>query len=318
MKNRISFVVIYMGKIPSYFSLFIESAIRNPTFDFIFFMDSELQSINANNIFINKISLKDLNQIAIEKGILKYEVKNGYKLCDLKPAWFDILEEYLPETQYEYVGYIDIDMILGNLTKFIDLNDIRNYDIWTIVDNYISGALTLFRNNEEIRKLYRKSPSWKIIFNDSRNFAFDEDLKQIFRNEFKSFSDLVKIEEKEGKIKVKWNHAVAFQNRPSFLTYSKLSIKDKEEKEYICFHYSVAKQYIAWTTPNWKIIPEKFYINKYGFFEKKECPLSLFTIIYSSYYKQLLIKIIKKKERIFFHIINTKWKFLYRLFIDQF
>lgn len=68
----------------------------------------------------------------------------------MKPAWPHIFEDYLGE--YEFVGWCDIDLVLGNINSFFSESLKAKYDLLTVTTGYISGALTIIRNtkNNEI------------------------------------------------------------------------------------------------------------------------------------------------------------------------
>ena len=309
MENKIAFIIIYYGKIPKYLPIFLESAKKNKHLDFVFFTDWEKLPVGGANLFNYHLPLSEFNKIAISKGILHREITYGYKLCDLKPAWLDILEEYFPEDRYEYVGYIDIDMFLGRTDQYITLDKIKNFDIWTITDSWISGAFTLFRNSRKMKHLYKRDKHWNLDFNNPMYSFFDED----------TFTEVVRDAEKNGDIKVSRNGYTAFQVRPYLLQYVNGQITNERGDEFICFHYSVAKRYFLWMLPDWQMMPEEFYINKYGFYENKENPFTLFKIMTTPKYLKELIKNIKKgKGRVFNHLRNSNLKTVLNLIKDQF
>ena len=50
----------------------------------------------------------------------------SYKLCDFKPAYGFLFEEYLQG--YQFWGHCDIDTIMGNLSKLLTDELLNQYD----------------------------------------------------------------------------------------------------------------------------------------------------------------------------------------------
>ena len=160
-----------------------------------------------------------------------------------------------------------------------------------------------------MRHLYKMDKRWTLDFNNPMHTCFDEE----------AFTKIVRDSENQGVIKVCRNEYVAFQVRPLFLQYVNGQITNERSDEFICFHYSVAKRYFLWMLPDWQMMPEEFYINKYGFYENKETPFTLLKILTTSKYLKELIKNIKKgKGRVLNHLRNSNLKTILHLIKDQF
>ena len=320
MGNRIAFAVIYYGPVPDYLPVFLAGAKRNRHLDFVFFTDWEKLPVEGENIFNCRLPMSEFNRIAVEKGILRRKLTHGYKLCDLKPAWLDILEEYFPEDKYEYAGYIDIDMLLGRMDKYISMDTLAEYDLWTLYDSFIAGPCTLFRNNRMMRRLYRNAECWKSVFDSPSFFAFDEML-QIAADDcttLESFTDVVAEAERDGIVKVKRNNGISFEDRPVIIHYDRGTIVDGKGREYMCFHYFVSKHSLLWKSPDWQDVPDEFYVNKFGFFRHKNRPVTLGRILISpSHLKQVARKMINRRRDIFKHLKNTNLKKLVELIKNQ-
>lgn len=86
---------------------------------------------------------------------------------------------------------------------------------------------------------------------------------------------------------------VAYECRPSLVTWNNGHVT-AEQKEWLCFHYVVAKQSIFFVFPKWKTIPERFYVNKYGFFSDDTPKPNLFSIFINSYYRKQIARGKKK------------------------
>lgn len=295
--NKIGFISVFYGPQPEYLKLFLLSVKNNHLFDFIIFSDWDDLPVKAKNIISIKLSLNKFNDLAFDKGILEKKIVNPIKLCDLKPAWPHIFEDYYKIYNYDYIGYSDIDIIFGNLNNFINIKILNNVDIWTIHSKYMAGSLTLFKNTRFIKRVYQKSNSFKVIFNSSIHFAFDENFKDEFKNKYingirlKSFTEIVNNLEKEGDLNILKLDDVLYESRPNLISYKSNSFFDISGKELLGFHFLIAKKYLLWTFPNWNFIPKKFYINKYGFYKNSTFKLSfIYLLIKIFYLKQVYNK----------------------------
>ncbi len=275
--KRMAFIVVWFGDFPLYLNLFLHSALKQRDFDFIFFAERDLP-VKGANVFLNKISFTQFNSLAIERGVIDAPIGYPYKLCDIKPAWTHILQDFLPESKYDYVGYIDIDLILGNINDFFPPKLIRKFDLCTITTEYISGAFTIYRNNSIMRTMYKNARGWKYVFNSNHHFAFDETLRfnglsekemEEIETEYgrlQSFSDVIFEAFKKGEISIKADKYIAFESLPTLIRYDDGIISDVESGiHYIMFHFVGAKQNPFWVYPDWEMLPPTFYVNKFGF-----------------------------------------------------
>lgn len=173
--KKICLIIPYFGKkFPSYFPYFIKSAAWNDTIDFVFFTDIRFPhySQSYKNIKFINFNLDDFNALASEKIGIPIEVKEPYKLCDFKPSYGNIFEDYLKE--YDFWGHCDIDVIFGNIRNFITDEILTEYDIVSVRKEYLSGFFTLYKNNYTITRLYKRSKDWQKIYSTNKHFAFDE------------------------------------------------------------------------------------------------------------------------------------------------
>ncbi len=109
---------------------------------------------------------------------------------------------------------------------------------------------------------------------NNRHFAFDEFLNTNEFEGYESFSDIVERETLSGNIKVYRGHDdMALEVRPSTpVVCCKKSIC-YQDREWMFFHYVVAKQSMFFTMPDWQTIPDTFFVNKYGFYKKGQSPI---------------------------------------------
>ena len=166
---KIAMIVCWMGMIPNYFDLWEYSCSKNPDYDFWIFTDHP-QNSDFKNIKFVKFSLDDFNKIASKKLNLKINVNKPYKLCDFRPAYGLIFEDYLKD--YDFWGHCDIDQIFGNIKKFVNDDILNKYN--KINKN---GHFVLYKNTKQMNNLFKERGSlfdYREVFQSNENFAFDE------------------------------------------------------------------------------------------------------------------------------------------------
>jgi hypothetical protein len=99
--------------------------------------------------------------------------KDQRKPCDLRPAYGHLFSEYLQG--YDYWGHTDLDVAYGRLDKFVSDEVLTGCDIFSNDPGTICGPFSLFRNNEMVNNLFRRSANWKDIFSSPAYHNFDED-----------------------------------------------------------------------------------------------------------------------------------------------
>ena len=173
--NKIALITCYMGTFPNYFQLFLDSAAKNLDIDFYIFNNGSQSIRTSSNVKIIPMSLEELNHLASSKLDLQINITSnyGYKLCDLKPAYGVIFEDYL--THYDFWGNCDIDVIWGRITRFLTPETLANFDVFTFEETHFAGHLTIFRNSGVTVDLFRQTEDYKKVFTDNSHcHNFDE------------------------------------------------------------------------------------------------------------------------------------------------
>jgi hypothetical protein len=140
--------------------------------DFIFFTDCFLNFEYPGNIQFIPITLREFNVLATQKTGIEINIEKPYKICDLRPAFGVILQEYL--TKYDYWIYSDIDVIYGNIRAFLTEEILSEYEVISARNEYMVGSFSAFRNNEKINTLFLQSADLKKVFSDQNAYFFDE------------------------------------------------------------------------------------------------------------------------------------------------
>lgn len=118
-------------------------------------------------------TLVELKKRFEEKLQMPVCLNNAYKLCDYKPMYGVVFDDYLKE--FDFWGHCDTDMIFGDIRQMITDDLLSRYDrILT------RGHLSLYRNIDEVNHFFMRSEkydrilSWKEIVMSEKNHVFDE------------------------------------------------------------------------------------------------------------------------------------------------
>lgn len=163
---RICIIAVWFGTLPTSFRAWALSAAYNRGINFLFVTDQPVD-IQYDNIQVLHYSFANFCEMIKMKLGDDIVLDRPYKLCDYKPAYGEIFEEYLGE--YEYWGYCDIDLVFGDL-----LSSFKNYSL-DKYDKFLRlGHLTIYKNKPDLVQLYRHSENWEITSHTERITIFDE------------------------------------------------------------------------------------------------------------------------------------------------
>ncbi len=155
-------IIPYFGAFPSYFDLFLDGCRLNESFcDFIFFTDQVICADLPRNVTTVSMSFADFRHLVRKKINVDFP-DNPYRICDFKPCLGKIFEDFIEA--YDFWGHIDIDLILGDLSKFLPESTFSNYEkIQT------KGHLSFYKNDSYVKNYY--------LLHSTRAYSFDDVLK---------------------------------------------------------------------------------------------------------------------------------------------
>ena len=191
-----------------------------------------------------------------------------YKLCDYKPAYGLIFENYT--SGYQFWGQSDIDVIYGNIRNFITDEMLDKYDFISIRHDYTTGCFALYRNNALINNIFKRSKDYKAVFSSRQHYCFDEcnfawdELtggKSIFevKTEIESFTHIIKTAEKNNEIKAHFDF-ILLEGLVGKIKFDNGKIVYKKTFEGILYHLFWFKRVYSPAKIS-KQIPNVFYIS---------------------------------------------------------
>ena len=185
-KHSVALILPYYGKFPNYFPLWLKSAGANPSFTFMIFTDNDMSSYNIpSNVHVHSMTLEEIRARAARHLDFEPVLNVPYKLCDYKPMYGLIFEDYL--CGYDFWGHVDPDIIWGDLGHFI-----TDYLLSKYTRLFRRGHLELYRNTEHVNHFaLHELPGWNISYRDvfRTNLSMHFDELSLAENLFSTFTD---------------------------------------------------------------------------------------------------------------------------------
>lgn len=295
--KKILLIIPYFGTWPKYFNLYLQSCYYNNWLNILFFTDNAIPKKYPSNVKFIGSSLKQISNLISEKlALLNYELPNSYKLCDFKPTFGLLFQEYL--VGYDYWAYGDIDLIYGDLEHKVRDEINNNYDFISSRAEILSGSFCLIKNNPYNNHLFKKlvdfnklivSKQYEGIDETSHNSAIWNGLKKI-ELPHSSFTYLIAKEHNDFGIKASFKTHICEHLEKQFYVKFENNQLYFQGQTLGYFHYVMNKRKEYFSYPNWEKLPQKFYITECGF--------------YKSLWVAILIGPIKKAVKIGIHYLK--------------
>lgn len=171
-KTTIMLLIPYFGHWPFWMPLFLKSCQFNKDINWLLIGDCGRPENLPNNVQYHYSSFADYCYRVSNKLALQFYPDNPYKLCDLKPALGFIHEQDIQG--YDFWGFSDLDLIYGDLKSYFTEDKLRRYSLFSTHERRVSGHLCLMRNNERMRNLFWKIPTFRKRIQDQQHHALDE------------------------------------------------------------------------------------------------------------------------------------------------
>lgn len=148
--RKIAIIIPYFGKLPHNMNTFLITCKFNEKIDWYIFTDHSTSNfLKVENVHFIRSTFKEVKQrIKSVVGNRKIVLNKPYKLCDYRPLYGLAFQDILHN--YDYWGYSDLDVVYGDLWKFIKKGIKEKVDK---IGEY--GHFMLFRNDSEINQRYK-------------------------------------------------------------------------------------------------------------------------------------------------------------------
>ncbi len=173
-KKHIAIIIPYYGPWPEWLPFFLKSCSVHKEWDWFLFHDQQVPSWVPENVHFVSLPLEKLGRLIREKAGVEVPLHDPYKLCDLKPAFGLIFQEFLKP--YPYWGYGDLDLIYGNLSEYFRPEILSGYDLFSTHPDFVPAPLVVLKNEKQMRVLFKKVESFREHFSRPYYCGFDERL----------------------------------------------------------------------------------------------------------------------------------------------
>lgn len=248
--KSICFIVCYYGNLPEYFKVWLTSCGKNESINFIVFTDDKYYEEVPSNVSIIQMPFEEVKRRMQAVFDFKICLNSPYKLCDYKPVYGEAFSDYI--NGYDYWGYCDVDLIWGDIRKFLTDNILNmNQRILT------RGHCSVFRNDEITNSLYRSisasgCQNYKDVYTTNENRSFDEwsehlgwGISEIFRrNKISQYDEKIYLDPdftkyhlnfQDSNLKDKGKYIVSYEEGKLYAVYKCKEVIQKSE--YMYFHF---------------------------------------------------------------------------------
>jgi len=184
LQRRVGIIIGRWGGWPGWTPLLLRMMGTNTQFDFLLISDSSPPTSGIPlppNVCFCYLPLPEMQasvglqlRLSVNLTLRRQGDVSAAKTNDLKPMWGEALSDLLQG--YEWWGYMQEDLLIGNLSTCIDEARLDDADIIcpNRPPNNSSGSFMLFRNVPYINRLWRLSQDAAQVLADPRYLVFDE------------------------------------------------------------------------------------------------------------------------------------------------
>lgn len=183
--RKLCFIIPYFGTLPNYFQLFLNSCARNPGYNWLLLTDDMRAFDYPENVNRVEMTFAECRGLVEKKLGFETTLRYPYKLCDVKPMYGYVFQDFISD--FEYWGYCDVDMLVGNLSRFLTDDFLAAYD-----KVFCLGHMTIYRNTPENNKVFMRDYNgcvlYKEVMTQAKTMTFDEEwrddrnINQLFKS----------------------------------------------------------------------------------------------------------------------------------------
>jgi FkbM family methyltransferase len=310
--RTIALITVWSGPLPNYVPLFLMTAGRNPSIDFLFVADQPAPPLTPTNVRWVQRSFDDLLALVADRLGIPLSNRQPYKLVDYKPAFGVMFADELRDA--DFWGHVDCDIVLGDIRSFVTTDALDQHDVLVFRGRgFVHGPLTLYRNSHPVNRLFERAPDWVETFTDREPRSFTEHAHRRritgtamaptvrrARSQRVSMTDVVFHAAAVGHLRV-FDEDLVVETDPSRLPlrmeYRDGALFDQAplrehyrnralvlrpqvgEREVMFFHLLSAKRRPGFDIPAWTELPDRFRIIGSGITQDPPPPLEQVTAI---------------------------------------
>lgn len=161
----------YFGSWPEWINLFMASCGANETIRWRFITDCGRPENCPSNVEFHDITFEAFKRMVSERLGFLFDHADPYRICEMRPALGFLYEDQIRE--FEFFGYGDIDVILGDIDRFYA--PIRSqYDMISTHPTFVAGHFAVFRNTCRMRRAFFEVAGYPELLQHPYYSSFEE------------------------------------------------------------------------------------------------------------------------------------------------
>ncbi len=213
-------IAVHLGEQPPWLQAYLRSCELNPSVNWLLAVDWERLPETPANVRMRRITKDEIETLVTKRAGVRAKLAEPRKLCDYKVLYGTLFREEC--SGYDFWGFTDLDIIYGDIRRFVTDDVLRRYDVITACRYYCVGHFTIMRNNKKLNNLYRKNRHYKKLLENESYAGFDE----------AAFTEILNRD----KIRraVSWYHEYLHVNSGDYrwFCFRMLTLTGKERKDY--------------------------------------------------------------------------------------
>ena len=270
-RGKALLLIPYFGSFGPWFPLYLHTLAKQRTLDLLLLSDGPPPELPANARRV-EMTLDRLRALAAAKLARPVRLERTRNICDLRPAYGLIFDEFI--RGYEYWGYGDEDVLYGDLDRMLAPDLDGTVDLVVPSPNGKSGHLTLIRNAPRTNELVMSDPAYNDVLVSQEHWAYDETSWR-WGSEISSFHKIVSEREARGELLVRRGHPrISGVPKPGrWYVYDGQRVHEDNGSELLYYHWGrMRHQNVRW--PSAEEGKNGFAFDRYGFYDPKIGPAS--------------------------------------------
>lgn len=269
---KVLLIVPYFGPFGPWVPLYLHSLANQHTLDLLLLSDTEPPALPPNARRV-PLTFDELRRLAVDRLGTPVRLQRMRNICDLRPAYGLIFQEF---TQgYEYWAFGDEDVLYGDLDRLLAPHLDAKPDLVVPAANGKSGHLTIFRNTARANELAMRDPAYKDVLVSYEHWAYDETSWRCGA-EISSLHTIVKAAEQRGELSVRWGipRGTGVPRRGRWYVYDGRRVFEDNGTELLYYHWGrMRHRNVRWPLP--EEAARGFAFDRYGCYDPALGPVRL-------------------------------------------
>ena len=266
MRRKALLILPYFGSFGPWFPLYLYSLAQQHTLDLLLVSDGTPPELPANARHV-PLTFDQLRELANRRLGITVRLHRMRNICDLRPAYGLIFEEYLRE--YPYWAWGDEDVLYGDLDGMLAPQLDGTADLVVPGVTGKSGHLTLLRDDPRTTELAMRDPAYKDVLVSIEHWAYDETSWRC-GGDISSFHQIATAAEARGELSIRRGlpRVVNVPAPGRWYVYDGRRLHEDTGRELLYYHWGrMRHRSVKW--PSAEEAGNGFAFDRYGFYDPR-------------------------------------------------